>query len=221
MVESSSTELPLPEQAEVRRDPLNQSITSLKAPDLAVHLNQDPTFAALRRQGRYADLAVYFFSSYRALFRLSDPREELPVAEASADQLGYKHVRLRQAYAGLPVWGAELIVHFDDAGRIYLVNGHYLPTPEGLNRHPHVSETQALDSAAQAVGQARCTDCRSELVVFGVGRAEAAVAYRVSVRLGLAEQWMVFVDTQSGKILDRISAVPTATPDTQPRDQIE
>jgi hypothetical protein len=215
IIDQSVTALPVPEDAEIRRDPLDQSITFLKASDLAVRLDCDPGFAALRAQRRHADLAIYYLSAYRAVFHLRDPTDEMFVKGASTDALGYTHVRLRQVYAGLPVWGAELIVHFDAADRIYLVNGHYLPTPDGVNRQPHLSEAQALGLAARSVGQTQCGDCRIQLMVFGVGRPKPALAYQVSVRLAPTEQWIVFIDAESGQVLDRYSAVPTAAPDIE------
>lgn len=221
MTAQSATPLRLPEDAQLQRDSSNQSVIFLKAADLSSYLNQDPTFTALRAQRRYADLAVYFLSTYRAEFRLRDPKAEMLVADTSTDDLGYKHVRLRQVYAGLPVWGAELIVHFDREDRIYLVNGHYLPTPDGLSTHPGLSETQALRLAGESVGQAHCDDCRAELMVFGVRDAKAILAYSVLVKLDLMNQWRVFVEAQSGQILDRFSTVPTDTPDFERGDHTQ
>ena len=45
---------------------------------------------------------------------------EWSIASVAPDELGYQHVRFFQTHAGLQVYGAELYLHLDAAGEVYL-----------------------------------------------------------------------------------------------------
>lgn len=68
------------------------------------------------------------------------------------DELGQVHVRLSQTVNGLPVVGAELIVHSDAATSVVRgVNGEFAPDA-GLPRAAKVRSTDAVANAAKAFG---------------------------------------------------------------------
>lgn len=54
------------------------------------------------------------------------------------DELGQMHVRLQQRLNGLPVVGAEYIVHADGAGNIIAMNGRFAPD-RNLPRHAEMN----------------------------------------------------------------------------------
>ena len=72
-----------------------------------------------------------------------------PVATVS-DQFGQTHIRLQQRVNGLPVVGAEYIVHADSTGRVFAMNGRFSPD-RGLPRHAELSGWDAIE---RAIGQA-------------------------------------------------------------------
>nr|MBA3544832.1 hypothetical protein [Chthoniobacterales bacterium] len=51
---------------------------------------------------------------------------ELRIVKTQTDALGLSHVRFNQYYKGLGVFGAQVIVHMNDAG-VTAVNGDYAP----------------------------------------------------------------------------------------------
>ena len=57
--------------------------------------------------------ALAFIDANRALFRLDNPRDELTLVEKVSDRLGKHHVKFRQTYQGIPVWGHDLVVHLE------------------------------------------------------------------------------------------------------------
>ena len=57
---------------------------------------------------------------------MTAPRQQLAVFRVTSDETG-SDVRLRQSHGGLPVFNAQLVVHFDTAGAITSVNGAFIP----------------------------------------------------------------------------------------------
>lgn len=73
--------LPLPAEAQLRRDPRLGTITPLKAPDRSAQLEQNPAFARLQAGGRFGDMARAFIAACQAGFRLTNPADALRVQE--------------------------------------------------------------------------------------------------------------------------------------------
>src|SRR5262245_27398055 len=66
------------------------------------------------QRGNVVATALGFLNHYRDLFGLRDSGQELMLTRIEADaQLNYRHVRLGQVYRGIPVFGKQIIVHFD------------------------------------------------------------------------------------------------------------
>jgi len=82
---------------------------------------------ALKGGGKYEQDAVAVLDNLARFYRLQDAEKEFAAKPAEADSLGYHHVRLKQVYQGLRVFGGDLIVHFDRSGQAYEVNGQYVP----------------------------------------------------------------------------------------------
>lgn len=186
---------------QVRRSSTTDAIEQLRGDALETPIEQDAGFRAARSSGDYASITLAFLNSFRHEFRLQSPLDELAVAGVNADNLGFHQVRLNQRYSGLRVLDAELIVHFDSAGRIYLVQGHYLPTPVEITTSPALTEQEARRLLAEELGGAFAVDS-GELVLTlpNVGSA-ARVAYRYEARQGLTNRREVLVDAETGATL--------------------
>lgn len=204
----------LPSDAEIQRDERSGLIIAVRATNLSAALEDDVQFRARQDTDQYAAVAVAWLSAYRTLFRLDDPGNELSAKSVVSDQLGLKHVRLQQQYAGIPVWGAEIIVHLNEANHVYLVQGRYLPTPSRVQTVPSVTTQTAYQIVAGSLSgvSADCAGCRSELVIFPLEGNAPRLAHRVSASAGPTNAWAVMVDAETGAILDRISTVYPAKP---------
>ncbi len=199
-----------PPAAELRRDERTGTIRSLRAADLSAELQTDPEYRELVDAGRFGDTALAFVSHYRRAFLLDDPARELSVESARTDELGKTHVRLQQWFRGIPVYGGELLVHLE-GGTVYLVQGHYIPTPSTLEVIPTLSRDDALTAAANELEAA---DARSrfqaELAIFAGDNGGARLAYRVDAPVSPVEGWKLMIAADSGEILSRS---PTVYPD--------
>jgi vibriolysin len=76
---------------------------------------------------------------------------ELKAASRRVDQLGKNHIRLRQEIDGKPVFGADLVVHAEADGRVYLVNGRYVK-PKAVAKQAKLNADQAIAAAAATLG---------------------------------------------------------------------
>jgi len=122
---------------------------------------------------------------------------------------GGKHVRLGQSYRGLPVFGAQLVVHMNNRG-ITAVNGHYVP---GIKLDTKAALSPAAAQAValrQQVGGAKLSVLKTELSVYRQGLLEgyegqSVLAYNVEVTDGGATRAQVWVDALKGTVLNRIS----------------
>jgi Zn-dependent metalloprotease len=111
-----------------------------------------PTFIAGRLghlgAGDPAGAALRYLESLRPLLRATG-REEVAPARVERDDLGQVHIKLQQYHRGLPVVGAELVVHADAAtGEVRVVNGRFVPD-EGLPARARIGAEAALLKAAQ------------------------------------------------------------------------
>ncbi|MBN2289377.1 MAG: M4 family metallopeptidase [Candidatus Glassbacteria bacterium] len=160
-----------------------------------------------------------FLNLTRGIFRIRDAREEFVCRSVRADNLGGHHVRLDQRVGELPVFGAQMVVHSDAAGRVWMANGTYYPNDAGGSA-PGISAQRAIAGAmkdldivpADLAGPDSCT-----LGFFPV-EGSLRLAYRVVLATAGAKagfhEMVCYVDAGSGAILlsyDNVNYSETAT----------
>jgi Zn-dependent metalloprotease len=172
--------------------------------------------------------AKAFFDQYGRTFGLSDFARELEPAGHRTDHHGFTHLAYRQVYRGVPVFAGVLLVHFDPAGRLSVVNGTFLPRLT-LDARPGWSRERAAEVAVSAVeGQQREQGGRtsssteplaasgSMLFVFRGGLAQGVPGpvhlvweiEVVSAEPGVRE--FVYIDAHNGKVVDQITGIHDA-----------
>ena len=175
-----------------------------------------------------AEAAQAFLTANAAAFGFeADP--EVRLVRAETDDLGLAHVVVQQEVGGVPVWGAQSALHLDRAGRAYAWGGALHPGAEDTPTRPALGAASALAAAraavdvteerasvpADALGEAIDWTPTAELVVYP-GADGYALAYHVRV---FAERpapanWEVFVDAQTGAVLDAFNSIHSAAPPT-------
>jgi vibriolysin len=138
-----------------------------------------------------------------AAFRLRN--DDLVLRRSTVDAQGHKHLRFRQLLQGLPVVGAELVLHADSKGLIYAANG----TAHGngkVSAEPTVASAAALKAAELGSGASGSTARGPATLVFihTDGSGEARLAWQVRTvgeRDGMPADDLVYVDAQRGGVL--------------------
>jgi bacillolysin len=165
------------------------------------------------------DRARALLTAQSTMLRLTNPAEELTVMSSTKDELSFEHVRFRQVYQGVAVWGRDLYVHFNAQGAAYLINGTYEPTPVGIETAPGKSPADALDRVVrtlEAEGRYQPLSAQTstflcipepaeELVIFPTPQGTFRLGYEVSIHPNLIESFSFIVDAQDGSILNRIA----------------
>ena len=146
---------------------------------------------------------------------LSDD-DEYQVVSVAAGSDGLRHARLQQVHAGVPVEGAELVVHADDTTFIGM-NGYVTRNLDGFAVAPAIAEQAALDAArTERAGDAAVTYRTEEarLVILPGEAGGATLAWQVELfNLPQAElavgRWIYHVDAGTGAILGGYDALNT------------
>jgi Zn-dependent metalloprotease len=115
---------------------------------------------------------------------------------------GYRHERLAQRHAGVPVFGAGVVRSSRDGSTTSLLGLLY----DGieLDVEPALTATAALAAAARAIGTPPAGVVRPDLVVLPREDGSFALAWRVSYFTG-ADLPVVFVNARSGLVERRYS----------------
>lgn len=180
------------------------------------------SFVSLARNGVALNLsganlqarAVSFFTQYGELFGIRDVRGELTARTERRDLAGGLHIPFAQTYRGLPVFGGQLIVHFDRTGRFVAANGAFVPDI-AVDVQPALTAEQAGQAALAVVAAANpdATNTAfavttSELLIYRTGliqgvSGQSHLAYRVEVSNSADVRDQAFIDAASGALLDR------------------
>ena len=146
-----------------------------------------------------AESARRFVADNAALLRIGDPREL--IADREFDSPMGHHVVFTQSHRGVPVYGAEVSVHFNAGGEVIALNNTFVPDLD-INTRPSLTARQAMDRGPRTIDfmSQRDHDRRSaELVIYDNGD-DARLAWRI-IEMTARQTWESFVDAQNGDLL--------------------
>lgn len=145
-------------------------------------------------------LARQFLSDNAELFAMRRDVADLELVRAIETPLG-RHYAFAQTYKGVPVYAAEVSVHYDRSGRVVAVNNLYLPAIEIDSVVPAIDVAEAIAGAEFRVApMSRLSfDSEAELVIFDHA-GTARLAWRIVTPTG-RQTWQAFVDARDGALL--------------------
>ena len=206
------------------------SITVDTATEVANFFRIDPgTLQQRQAPSQPFDLQTRgFLAEYGSAFGLRDPSSELVLVREQTDAYGLGHVRYRQVYQGIPVFGAELTSLFDRGRSLSTVSASTIEL-DGLDISPswRADEAEAIALQHVATGpQQRKNASRpaasnlfvsnSQLVIFRSGQLQGIpgrnyLAWKLEVvNDSVTVREFVFIDAHSGKVLDQITGIHEA-----------
>ncbi len=174
-------------------------------------------------------LAIFsYLNENRNIFKIDDPTNEFKIVNTFVDNENNKHIRLQQVYQNLPIWGKELILHFDNNNELYLINGKNVPTFQNLDLHHYIlSRDQAIMKSMNdllSFSEVReFSALERELlkydgpsaekyILFDLPNDKPKLAWVVEIRNNLIDKWRFFIDAKSGEIIERYNTSPTDGP---------
>lgn len=171
---------------------------------------------------------VNFMESKRKAFNLTE-NSKFEVTKTYSDKIGFNHSKVQQLYKGVPVYGAEMIVHYQMDGTIKTMNGEFIPelkmdvTPVlsaeravqlAINSTPAEKYRWEIEAYERSIKEIYSDDSKSwrpeaELFVAPVGgdfyNGEFRLAYKVmvAVELPVPANWVYFIDAKNGEIINK------------------
>ena len=116
--------------------------------------------------------ATTFLTEFGGVMGVDSPSEQLKLNRLSVDGAGRTHVHLDQFHAGIPVFGARMVVHLDEIGATG-VSGVFLEGLNGLDVAPTKAtaniETTALALTRKHHPGANPRIASSRLVIYRTG----------------------------------------------------
>jgi bacillolysin len=150
-----------------------------------------------------------FLKHHGALFSMGGD-DDLVASDSGTDELGMTHARFQQRVHDVPVWGGELLAHFDTDGALLRVNGRYVPIATLL---PDAVQT-ADQARVLAVAGARAsypelapdafTSGAPKLYVYPLDGGGATLVWRVELDVADDTRTMAlesFVDAYDGRLV--------------------
>ncbi len=150
--------------------------------------------------------------------QVKDPAYEFYISETSKDDLAQSHIRMKQVYQGVEVYGGEIILHARE-NKINGLNGRYFPTPSLKDITPEVPESQALQAAINDLSQKTnyhvLSASQKQLLQYEQPEAQLVIyhlnndphtehlTWHISIRPNFQELWEYFVDANTGKVLNQ------------------
>ncbi|MFH1969399.1 MAG: M4 family metallopeptidase [Verrucomicrobiota bacterium] len=178
------------------------------------------TFSAGRglqtaRSARPEANAIAVLDNLSGIMGIREAQHEFAAKQAQGDTLGFRHVRADQTYQGLKVFGGEVIVHFNQEGIAYQVNGRYVPDI-AVDVNPALAPAEALTLATAdlaGLGMRGVAPLRQpELVVFAYKTApRLAYALTLTADPQAANAWRYWIDAQDDRVLLRYNDVKFAS----------
>lgn len=150
-----------------------------------------------------------FLRRYGALYGMG-ASDDVVAEQSGSDELGMTHARFEQHVGGVPVWGGELIAHFDSDGALVRVNGRYVPVasppPDGTLTadQARVAAVDAARAAYPALAADAFVSAAPKLYLYPADAATLARAWRVAIDVADDSTVMTleaFVDAADGSIV--------------------
>lgn len=173
-----------------------------------------------KNMGKYSkDLkgVTKFFNDYKKEFGVTNAEKEFIEKSSKDDNLGFKHVKLQQMVDGIPVFGGEYIIHFNQNSEIYAVNGNYDVKAKNFKKSKDfIKEKDAVEAAMKEV-QFDKESFNKELSDNGVpklylynvkGEYIPVYVVRVNYLSPVPGDWFIFVNAYDGKIVDKYNKAP-------------
>lgn len=163
-------------------------------------------------EGRATVAAQAFLESKKAILHAT-PAETFQAVGEFTDDMGQTHVRLQQHLHGLPVVGAEYIVHADRDRNVFAMNGRFAPGRD-LPRDPSVDGWSAVQRAMDQAGivDAKVTEWpKLTYVVNERGNAFLAFVIKADYRSEEGQEIdLIYADATSGDLVLRAPQIHRA-----------
>ncbi len=165
----------------------------------------------IQGKGLYEQDAVAVLDNLSGVFAIKDAEAEFTLKKLKRENTGFYHVRMNQVYQQLKVIGGQVIVHFNNKGEAYEVNGNYIPDID-IEVTPGVDSAEAVRIAQADLSKSNVTLVKCpDLVVFAYN-TEPSLAYELLLVYDdqtIPGRWRYWIDAKTGTVLLCFNEVKT------------
>ncbi|RPI00523.1 MAG: T9SS C-terminal target domain-containing protein, partial [Calditrichaeota bacterium] len=113
----------------------------------------------------------------------------------------------------LPVWGADLYLHYNAAGELSVMNGRYQPTPSGTEFEFTLTEQAALSRAAQAlqIPLESAHIWTAEQVIYVDEKGRGIPAWHIEMGATMFDDMRFIIDGRNSEILESYNNIQTGS----------
>jgi bacillolysin len=157
--------------------------------------------------------AISFLNDNKDIFNLE--YGNFKIERVDADELGTKHYRSKLFVDGIPVYGTNLIVHTDENGMVYSINGQADDSiPSDIwNEKVKISAKKAIDAAKDFLDMKSNkvnyeTEPKAETYLYNY-QGEWQVVQIVTLQFmgSMPGNWRIFVNAETGEVIDSFNAI--------------
>ncbi|HEX6227342.1 MAG TPA: M4 family metallopeptidase [Chryseolinea sp.] len=157
------------------------------------------------------------------LLHIENARENFIISRTKTDRNNGTHIRLQQNYKGIPVHGAEVVVHLNSFGEGEAFNGRYITPDNDIDIVPSVGRNAAVSRVKADVFKGKparpLTALEKQLVQYHEPEAtlciyednglvkKSVLAYHVVYSPAIHKRLEYFVDAHTGTVLHTINTV--------------
>ncbi|TCP63617.1 Zn-dependent metalloprotease [Heliophilum fasciatum] len=145
------------------------------------------------------NIALAALDSYKTILQIDNPVEEFKLKQNIKDPLGFHHVKFRQHFQGIPLWGKEIIVHMNRDGAVYLIEGRSEKTPQ-METSPKISIESAQEEVIKELGSGTIS-ASSELTIY-IKNSQPYLVYHIEAQ-DPRSRWHYFIDAVDGSLVHK------------------
>lgn len=204
------------------RDP-HKILHSIESRPSFIETSRNKTTSATFVRKDFLTGCYEYLQELEPVLGLKNTTTDFIIQRIGQDKNNSTHIRLQQQYKGVPVFGAEVVVHLNSFGEGETFNGRYITPEKDIDVIPSVSKEVAVSNAKASISRGapirpltflerkyiQHEEPMSTLIVYeDKGLVKSYVlAYRIIYSPSIHKRWEYFIDAHTGAVLNHFNTV--------------
>ncbi len=183
-----------------------------------------------RSDSELSSVVYEHIKDLKKMLPFSSPEKELAIKKINRDDKGFVHVRLQQQFKGLPILGAEAILHFSSKGQRVL-NGQLEFPIKHLSVEPKLTAEEAIQIVSSNMGEIsghhHIDEHSKEYLDYHQPQSKLLIyphptepevyhlAYEIETYANIKDHIFFYVDAHTGEVINKVNHTCTFIPPTQ------
>ena len=174
--------------------------------NLPILISGEPELA-LRSTDTKEGKALNFLENAKGLMSIESPSEEFVIIKSDIDDLGMTHMKYQQMYMGIPIYGAEVIYHFNNKSQ--WLNGRYVKTPNIKSVKPSLDLPTVKQLTLTSIGGIKEVSIdkfnlfdfekiKGDLIIY-----DDKLCYEMTVYKSIIDRWEYIMDAHTGEVISK------------------